>query len=143
MMDQRLSMVTLGVRDVAQARAFYERGLGWRASLISSTALVVFRAGSLLITLQPRGEVAADFGLDDHGPVEQFSGLGLSHAVGSREEAIMIMARAEAAGGIVTRRTAETSWGGYAGAFCDLDGYAWELVWNPDWFDDRGRVILP
>ncbi len=141
-MDQRISMVSLGVADVVRSRVFYENGLGWRASLISSKALVVFRAGGLLVTLVPRGELAADLGVDDPGRTEDFTGLALNHAVGSREEAILILARAQAAGGVVTQGTIETSWGGYAGAFCDPDGHAWEVAWNPDWFDEKGRVLI-
>ncbi len=141
-MDQRVNMVSLGVADVPRARTFYEQGLGWRAALLSSKALVVFRAGGLLVTLIPRGELADDLGLDDAGRHDGFSGTALSYAVASHEEAVLVMARAERAGAMVTRRTGDTSWGGHAGCFTDPDGHAWEVVWNPDWFDEKGRVLI-
>ncbi len=141
-MDQRISMVTLGVRRLAAARRFYERGLGWRASPVSSSDQVIFRAGCLLVGFVERGSLAADLGLDDHGDVFEFSGIALTHTVASREDAILVLARAEAAGGVITKGTSETPWGGFAGCFCDPDGHAWDIAWNPDWFDEKGRLLI-
>ncbi len=141
-MQQRVNMVSLGVQDVPRARAFYEHGLGWTPSAQSSRTLAVFRAGGMLVGLMPRGELAADIGVDDDAPYRSFTGIALSYAVRSRAEAVLVLARAEAAGGTVSRRAGETPWGGYAASFTDPDGHAWELMWNPDWWDDDGRPLI-
>ncbi len=141
-MQQRVNMVTLGVQDVPRARAFYEYGLGWRACAKSSGDLAVFRAGPMLVSLMPRGELAADTGLADEAAPGQFAGVTLAYAARSREEAVVLLARAAAAGATIARRASETDWGGYAGTFVDPDGHAWELVWNPDWFAADGEPLL-
>lgn len=164
-MGQRVSMVTLGVSDVPQAKAFYENGLGWRASLLSSPALVLFRAGGLVICLQPAAELETDLGLGDDpgmpfqilptqglaedsapyvaGPRQPVrNGPGLSQSVKSPEEAVEILDRVEGLGARITRAVRETSWGGQAGTFLDPDGHAWSLIWHPAWFDNRGRPLF-
>ncbi len=141
-MDQRVNMVTLGVSNVPRARAFYEDGLGWRASPQSSSDFTIFRAGEMLVGLFPRGELAAETALDDTAPPDAFGGMTLSYAVATREEAIIVMAKAEAAGALVTTRPVKTSWGGFAGYFTDPDGHAWEIVWNPHWFDTDGQLLI-
>jgi uncharacterized protein len=138
-MEQRVSLVTLGVRDLARARAFYE-ALGWRTNAAPDDAVVFFQAGSLVVALWGRAELAEDSGVEDSGG---WGGITLAHNVRSPAEVDAVIAEAEAAGGTITRHGAETFWGGYSGAFADPDGHAWEVAHNPHWtLADDGSVSL-
>jgi catechol 2,3-dioxygenase-like lactoylglutathione lyase family enzyme len=138
--EQRLSLITLGVADLDRALAFYER-LGWRGQKVQET--VFFQAGPIGVALWGRGELAADSGLDDTGS-DGFGGIALAHNVRSPGEVDEILAGAAAAGATVTRRPAETFYGGYAGCFTDLDGHVWEIAHNPGFpLDGDGAITIP
>lgn len=124
-MEQRVSLVTLGVDDLRRARTFYER-LGWRGQEVDET--VFFQAGGMAVVLWSRATLAADAGVED-GPRTGFGGIALAHNVRTREEVDAVVAAAEAAGATVTRPPAETFYGGYAACFADPDGHVWEAVW--------------
>lgn len=126
-MEQRISLVTLGVDDLARARAFYER-LGWRGQETQET--VFFQAGGLGVVLWSRAALAADSGVDDDG-AGRFDGVVLAHNVRSRAEVDAVIAEARDAGGEITKEPAETFYGGYAGAFRDPEGHLWEIAHNP------------
>jgi len=138
--EQRVSLITLGVADVAAARAFYER-LGWQGKEVEET--VFFQAGGLGLVLWGREKLAADGGIDDAG-TGGFGGVALAHNVRSRQEVDEIVAAAEAAGATVTKRPAETFYGGYAAYFTDPDGHAWEVAHNPGFtLAEDGSLQLP
>ena len=138
-MEQRLSMVTLGVRDLPRAKSFYE-GLGWRGQEVQQT--VFFQAGGLAVVLWGRADLAADCAVDDTGA--DFGGIALAHNVRSRDEVDTVLAQATAAGGRVARPAAETFYGGYAGVFADPDGHPWEVAWNPGFpLADDGTLTVP
>ena len=133
-------MITLGVRDVAQARDFYER-LGWRGQEVEET--VFLQAGCSVLVLWRRDKLAADCGLDDN-PAAGFGGIALAHNVRSRAEVDAIMGDAELAGATITRPAAETFYGGYAGVFTDLDGHAWEIAHNAGFpLAEDGSITIP
>ena len=139
-MEQRISLVTLGVADIPRAKAFYER-LGWRGQEVQET--VFFQAGGIAVVLWGRDKLAADCGLDDAGP-GGFGGIAVAHNVRSRAEVDEIVGTAQAAGATVTRSPAETFYGGYAGVFVDPDGHAWEIAHNPGFtLADDGSLTLP
>lgn len=139
-MEQRLSMVTLGVADVSRARSFYE-SLGWTASSRSQDEITFFQVGALVVGLWDRAALAADSGADDAGG---WGGMTLAHNVRSPAEVDAVLAEAEAAGASIARPGAATFWGGYSGVFVDLDGHPWEVAYNPFWpLDDAGGVVLP
>jgi uncharacterized protein len=139
-MDQRVSLITLGVADVATSRAFYE-ALGWRGTEVEET--VFFQAGGSAVVLWSREKLAADGELADPG-VDGFGGVALAQNVRSREEVDEIAAAAEAAGATITKRPAETFYGGYAVYFTDPDGHAWEVAHNPGFtLADDGSLQLP
>jgi len=139
-MEQRVSLITLGVDDLPRARSFYER-LGWRGQEVEET--VFFQAGGMAVVLWGRDKLALDCGLPDErrGGSE---GIALAHNVRSRAEVDEHLAAAEAAGATVTKPAAETFYGGYAGIFTDPDGHAWEIVHNPGFtLAPDGSIILP
>jgi predicted lactoylglutathione lyase len=139
-MQQRVSLITLGVRDLRRSRSFYEH-LGWTGQEVDET--VFFQAGGQAVVLWGRGNVAADAAIDDDG-TSTFGGIVLAHNVGSRREVDEVMAAAAAAGGEVTKAPSETFYGGYAGFFRDLDGHVWEIAHNPGFtLDDDGTLTLP
>jgi len=138
-MEQRVSLVTLGVRDLARARAFYE-ALGWHTNAAPGDDVVFFQAGGMIIALWGRAELAEDSGVEDSGG---WGGITLAHNVRSPAEVDAVIAEAEAAGATVTRPGAATFWGGYSGAFTDPDGHAWEVAHNPHWtLAEDGSVSL-
>ena len=139
-MEQRVSLVTLGVADVAASRAFYER-LGWRVGLdVEET--VFFQVGTSILTLWGRDKLAEDMGIPDDGA--RWGGIALARNVRSREQVHHVIEQARLNGAEVSREPSETFYGGYAGAFRDLDGHAWEVAYNPGFgLDDEGNVILP
>ncbi|MBT2510541.1 VOC family protein [Streptomyces sp. ISL-98] len=140
-MEQRISLITLGVADVARARAFYE-SLGWQGQEVEET--VFFQAGGLALVLWGRDKLARDCGLDDAGTAAGFGGIALAHNLRSPAEVDELIATAERAGATVTRPPATTFYGGYAGVFTDPDGHAWEIAHNPGFrLADDGSLVLP
>jgi uncharacterized protein len=136
--DQRVSLITLGVGDVARARAFYE-ALGWRGKSPDDD-VVFFQAGGMVVALWSRDKLAEDSCVTDGGG---WGGITLAHNVGSPDEVDAVLAEAEAAGGAIGRPGDATFWGGYSGVFHDPDGHAWEVAHNPGWrLDDDGSVHL-
>jgi uncharacterized protein len=141
-MEQRLSLITLGVADVSTSRRFYEQ-LGWHGQEIEQT--VFFQAGCVVLTLWGREKLALDSGIEyDVGESGGFSGVVLAHNVRSEDEVREIIAAAAKAGGIVTRQPQATFYGGYAGYFSDPDGHLWEVAYNPGFaLEEDGSLTLP
>ena len=139
-MDQRLTLVTLGVADYERAKAFYE-ALGWSTVLeVEETAF--FQANGVVVVLWAREKLADDTGVVDEGA--RWGGITLAQNVRSREEVHDVIEQARRNGAEITREPAETFYGGYAGVFRDLDGHAWEVAHNPGFgLDDAGNVVLP
>jgi uncharacterized protein len=137
--EQRVSLVTLGVADLARARGFYER-LGWRTGAAPEDDVVFFQAGGMIMALWSRASLAEDTAVTDGGG---WGGVTLAHNVRSPAEVEAVVAEAEAAGGTVLRQPAATFWGGYSGVFADPDGHPWEVAHNPHWrLDEDGAVRL-
>lgn len=138
-MEQRISIVTLGVRDLARARGFYE-ALGWRGQEVEET--VFFQAGGQAVVLWARDKLAADAGVTDDGA--SFGGIVLAHNVGSRAEVDEVIERAGSAGATVTRPAGDTFYGGYAACFRDPEGHLWEIAHNPGLpLDGDGSLTVP
>lgn len=144
-MEQRVSLITLGVSDLSRARTFYER-LGWRGQEVDET--VFFQTGGLAVVLWGRDRLAADAGVSDPTGSDKhpdgFGGITLAHNVRSREEVEQVLAEAAEAGAVVSRPAAETFYGGYAGCFTDPDGHVWEVAHNPGFpLGPDGALTLP
>jgi uncharacterized protein len=138
--DQRVSLVTLGVADLGRARAFYE-ALGWETRAEPDADVVFFRAGGTIVALWSRDSLAEDTGVADSGG---WGGITLAYNTRSPEEVDAVLAEAERAGATIARAPAATFWGGYSGVFLDPDGHAWEVAHNPHWtIADDGSVVLP
>ncbi len=130
-MEPRISLVTLGVDDLARARSFYE-ALGWRGAQQPDDEIVFFQAGGMVFGLWTA--------LGGHGA----PGIELDHNVRLPAEVDALLAAAVRAGGTIRRPAARAEWGGYTGAFADPDGYVWEVATNPDWtLAEDGTVRLP
>ena len=128
-MEQRVSLITLGVRDLRRARAFYE-ALGWQTRAKPDDDIVFFQAGGMIVALWGRDELAVDSGVDDSGG---WGGVTLAHNVRSPNEVDEVLAEARATGATIPREGGETFWGGYSGVFVDPDGHPWEVAHNPGW----------
>jgi len=128
-MEQRLSLVTLGVGDLGRARAFYE-ALGWRTGAEPGDDVVFFQAGCMVVALWSRDRLAEDSGVQDGGG---WGGVTLAHNVRSPQEVDAVIEQARGAGARIARPGGETFWGGYSGAFVDPDGHPWEVAHNPRW----------
>jgi uncharacterized protein len=127
-MDQRVSLVTLGVADVGRARAFYE-ALGWTGQSPDGE-VVFFQAGGMILALWDRAKLAEDSVTADGGG---WGGVTLAYNVNSPEEVDQVIGEARSAGATVGREGAATFWGGYSGLFIDPDGHPWEVAHNPGW----------
>ena len=137
-MDQRISLITLGVADLRRAMDFYA-ALGWKGSSPDGD-VAFFQAGGMIFALWGRAKLAEDSGVTDAGG---WGGVTLAHNVGSAAEVDAVIAEAEAAGGRIPRHGAKTFWGGYSGVFLDPDGHPWEVAHNPNWtIADDGSVSL-
>jgi hypothetical protein len=119
-MEQRISMVTLGVTDLARARAFYA-ALGWQGGQQPDDEICFFQAGGMVFGLWTK--------LGGHGA----PGIELAHNVRSPQDVTALLAAAERAGGSIVRPGVQMDWGGFSGAFADPDGYVWEVAHNPGW----------
>ncbi|ANS65086.1 hypothetical protein SLINC_2862 [Streptomyces lincolnensis] len=139
-MEQRITLITLGVSDLARSKAFYE-ALGWRGQEVQET--VFFQAGGLGLVLWSHEKLARDCGLEP-GRASGFGGIALAHNVRSDAEVDALLAMVEKAGGTVTKPAAVNAVGFYSSAFTDPDGHAWEVAHNPAFpLAEDGTVTLP
>jgi catechol 2,3-dioxygenase-like lactoylglutathione lyase family enzyme len=137
--QQRLSVITLGVTDLARARAFYG-ALGWKTGAAPADDVVFFQAGGMVVALWDRALLAEDSAVTDGGG---WGGVTLAHNVGSPAEVDAVIDEARAAGAKIGRPGAPTFWGGYSGVFVDPDGHPWEVAHNPHWgLAEDGSVVL-
>jgi hypothetical protein len=127
-MEQRFSIVTLGVSDLKQSSGFYQR-LGWRPSAASNEDIVFFQAGGAALALYPRAALAKDANLPAEG--QGFGGITIAYNARSEEEVDAVLAAAEAAGARILKPAQKAFWGGYSGYFSDPDGFVWEIAYNP------------
>jgi hypothetical protein len=137
-MEQRLSLVTLGVADLSRSRTFYE-ALGW-SSNSPDDGIVFFQAGGVIVSLFDRAELAADTGVVDGGG---WGGVTIAHNVNTPAAVDDVIEQARTAGATIAREPAATFWGGYSGVFVDPDAHAWEIAHNPGWrLDADGTIHL-
>ena len=138
-MEQRLSLVTLGVADLEQSLRFYE-ALGWKRGN-ENPSVVFFQLNGMILALWSRSALAEDAGL---APNERgFGGITLAYNARSKKDVDAVLSEAERAGARILKAAKDTVWGGYSGYFADLDGHPWEVAWNPGWtITKKGDVKL-
>jgi len=144
-MEQRLSLITLGVESIARGRAFYE-SLGWKPSSVGASAtgdaaVCFFQVGGIVLALWSRQALAKDARIADDGG--RFHGMALAYNARNKPEVDVVLAEAAQAGGRIVKPAETTFYGGYAGYFADPDGHLWEIAWNPDFkIDAEGNLRL-
>ena len=139
-MEQRVSIITLGVKDLGIARRFYVDGLGWRPAF-ENDEIIFFQLGGMVFTLFLRDKLAEDF----HADPAQFgrAAMALAYNVYTKAEVEPLLMRAAASGATILKPAREAAWGGYSGYFADPDGFAWEVAWNPSWrLTPEGRIFF-
>jgi uncharacterized protein len=140
-MEQRLSLVTLGVGDMAAARSFYER-LGWQPSSSSNEQVTFFQMGGVIFGLYGRDALAEDAGVPADG--KGFRGVALAYNARDTAGVDTVLVTARAAGATIVKSAQDVFWGGYSGYFSDPDGHLWEVAWNPFFpIDAEGNISLP
>jgi catechol 2,3-dioxygenase-like lactoylglutathione lyase family enzyme len=141
-MQPRVTLITLGVADVARSRAFYE-ALGFKASTASQDEVTFLNAGGIVLALFGRAALAADAHVPD-SPLPGFAGIALAHNVATEPEVAAVLAGAVAAGAKLLKPAQKVFWGGTSGYFADPDGHLWEVAHNPFFpLDEEGRLQLP
>ena len=139
-MEQRLSLITLGVSDLGRARRFYE-ALGWTSGAAPDDDVVFFQAGGMIVALWGRDQLAEDSAVEIGSG---WGGITLAYNSRSPQEVDDVIEEARAAGATIGREPGETFWGGYSAVFIDPDGYPWEIAHNPRWtIEPDGSVTLP
>ena len=139
-MEQRLSLITLGISDLDRARKFYE-ALGWKTGAEADDDVVFFQAGGMIVALWSRAKLAEDSAVTEGSG---WGGITLAYNTRSPKEVDDVIEEARGAGATIGREPGETFWGGYSAVFVDPDGYPWEVAHNPNWtIEEDGSVTLP
>ncbi len=140
-MEPRVSLITLGVGELARSRAFYEK-LGFKASSVGGGEVVFFQAGAVALCLFPRESLACDAEVSAEG--SGFRGIAIAHNVREKDEVDAVIAEAVAAGGTLAKAAHDATWGGRSGYFADPDGHLWEVAWNPYFpLAEDGALSIP
>ena len=140
-MNQRLHLVTLGVRDFEKSKKFYEEPLGWKPAIASSDDVAFFQAGGVVFAIYPREKLAEDALTSAMG--SGFAGFTLAHNAKSESEVDEIIADLKSKGVKIVKEPQKVFWGGYSSYFADPDGYLWEVAYNPFFpFDENGNLKL-
>lgn len=142
-MEPRISIITLGVRDLEQSYKFYHQGLGFPTNWQPEQGIIFFQTSGVCLALYPHEKLAED--IEPNFPKERsrFSGITLAHNTRTKDEVDEILELAEKAGGKIEKSAQLVHWGGYSGYFSDLDGYLWEVAWSESWeFNDDGSLVI-
>lgn len=141
-MEPRITIITLGVADIARSIRFYRDGLGFTTSAKEGDAIAFFDTRGTRLAVYPLEKLAEDIGPDVH-PSRGFSGITMAHNVRRKEEVAEVLALAASAGGKIIKPAQDVFWGGHSGYFADPDGYYWEVAWASHFrFDESGALIL-
>ena len=142
-MEQRLSMITLGVADLERAKAFYENVVGWKATP-GPPEIAFFDLSGIVFSLYPHEDLAKDMNTAADDSVDFSSqGFALAHNARSKEKVDLIFSRLKDNGATIVKVPEEVFWGGYSGYFSDPDGHSWEVAYNPHWTIQKdGRVSM-
>ena len=139
----RVSMITLGVSDLARAVAFYEGVISW-TRVPGPDSIAFFDLGGVVFSLYPHADLAKDIKSEPPvSPATGYEGFALAHNVASNEDVDAVFARLKARGATIVKAPETAFWGGYSGYFADLDGHVWEVAHNPFWrIGSDGRIDM-
>lgn len=140
-MEQRLSLLTLGVSDLRKAVQFYEGVLGWKKA-DGPDGVAFFQAGGVIFGLFPHEELAKDMKISA-ATLSPYRGFTLAYNARNEAEVDRIFADLKAKGVKILKAPEKVFWGGYSGYFADIDGHHWEVAFNPFWtIGDDGRMSM-
>jgi uncharacterized protein len=141
-MQARINIITLGVTDFNKAVEFYEKGMGWPKSTASQDDIAFFKLTGIVLALYPREKLAEDITISPEG--SGFSGFTLAYNAKDEPEVDRILEKVKSLGATIIKPAQKVFWGGYSGYFRDLDGYLFEVAFNPFIeLDQEGRLLLP
>lgn len=141
-MRQKLTLVTLGVRDLQKSISFFEDGLGWKRSSASQEGVAFFQLNGMVLSLFGRKDLAADANVPEAG--SGFPAFTLALNAKDRAEVDSVLEQAAKAGAEIVKPAEEVFWGGYSGYFKDPEGFLFEVAHNPFWeLDEKDNIILP
>lgn len=141
--EPRISLITLGVDDLARSLHFYRDGLGLPTTWDVDRGVIFFQTSGATLALYPYEKLAEDVGPDFHAPRGKFAGITLAHNVREKDDVARLLALAEAAGGTIVKAAQDTFWGGHSGYFTDPDGYLWEIAWGAFPLRADGSLEIP
>ncbi len=141
-MEPRISIITLGVKDLQRSLTFYRDGLGFPTTKKAEDGIIFFKTGGTCLALYPYEELAKDVADDFVVPRSKFPGITLAHNVRTKEEVAEVLSLAERAGGIIEKPAQDVFWGGHSGYFSDPDGYLWEVAWGASEFNEDGSLVI-
>ena len=140
-MNPRINVITLGVKDIQRSKKFYET-MGFTASSVSNEHFIAFQTAGIVFCLYPLSLLAEDVTADSHGT--GFRGITLAYTVSKKEEVQEILDQAKKSGATIVKQAQDVFWGGHSGYFADLDEHLWEIAWNPHWpLEENGLIKLP
>jgi uncharacterized protein len=142
-MDPRISIITLGVKNLDRSLRFYHDGLGFPTTRKAEGGIIFFQTSGVCLALYPYSELAKDVSEEFLVERSKFTGITLAHNVRSKKDVDCILKQAEHAGAKIEKAARNTDWGGYSGYFSDPDGYLWEIAWGAFDFRDDGSLIIP
>jgi uncharacterized protein len=142
-MEPRISLITLGVKDLERSLRFYRDGLRLPTTWGTEKGVIFFQTSGVTLALYPYEELAKDVSEDFVVERSKFTGITIAHNVRQRDEVDRLLAQAAAAGAKIEKPAQGASWGGYSGYFSDPDGYVWEIAWGAFEFREDGSLIIP
>lgn len=142
-MDERISIITLGVQDLERSYRFYHEGLGFSTKSKVEDGIIFFQTSGTRLALYPLDKLAEDVSPKLSGEGSGFRGFTIAHNTRTKEEVDQVLHMAEDAGGKIVKPAQEVFWGGYSGYFTDPDGYYWEVAWAASWeFNPDGSLVV-
>lgn len=142
-MEERISIITLGVKDLDRSFRFYNKGLGFSTTSKVDDGIIFFRTSGTRLALYPLEKLAEDVSPNLSGDGSSFPGITLAHNTHTKEEVDQVLKKAEEAGGRIVKPAQDVFWGGYSGYFTDPDGYYWEVAWAASWeFNEDGSLVV-
>lgn len=141
-MQQHISFVTFAARDFTSELNFYRDVLGWKPFNVIENTIAFFNVGSLVFSICSYTELSEDIGSELN--TQPYLGVTLAQNLSSERAVDQVFTRIRAAGGVIIKEPARTSWGGYSGYFTDPEGHLWEIAYNPQFeYDNDGVMKVP